>query len=615
MNALIDLGKCREYMTVTIGGKDHQIKLSGTIEDPYFCGKDVCAVLGYSNIQKALYENVKSKCKKTLHDLSVQPWGRCTYLGSLDHKNLSYNEGKAVYISEPGLYSLLNGSTKFKNKQEFKTQIEKWILDIKYGQNSGLMDIFSFVKGYNLAFDINSNWFQDLWYPLSKSRPPQLGGPEKVENQPIIVTQNLLEWMGFKGRNLSDKQERFSRVLRSHEIPYDEIGYQHPLALEYPCVQKEAEQLKLSFNLDKKKWICMDQRAFKKAVMRINTENAEIVRDYYLNLEEAMFAYGEYTMNYLIDKTERTRKLRDSELSIAMEQLAIKEKSEQQALLAIEAARAAEEELRREQEDLKNKLVKAERKAIRVNKFMKRITVKEKKMEWIYIATNNFYALERLWKVGSTIRLSSRIGGYNTGRAKGVDNYYYVWAIKCYNSRDVDNHIQKLLTDFKWKDPRQSQEEQSKDNRSEMYHGIKFTDLKDIVAFIVNNYDASIDYINNFIKNRLDQSMEEEDEIPPPLDYKRLTYQIGEHVETIDLEEEESDSIREAFEDILSSIREQHDRNSEPVVVQRKDIINRLSNVTNTAKKDIWSQIKELTGWTNSKSEIDDGSFKYKITY
>lgn len=109
-----------------------------------------------------------------------------------------------------------------------------------------------------LAFDINSNWFQDLWYPLIKSRPPQLGGPEKVENRPIIVTQNLLEWMGFKGRNLSDKQERFSRVLRSHEIPYDEICYKHPLALEYPCVQKEAEQLKLSFNLDKKKWFQSD---------------------------------------------------------------------------------------------------------------------------------------------------------------------------------------------------------------------------------------------------------------------------------------------------------------------------------------------------------------------
>ena len=45
MNALIDLGKCREYMTINIGGKNHQVDLSGTIEDPYFCHNDVCGVL------------------------------------------------------------------------------------------------------------------------------------------------------------------------------------------------------------------------------------------------------------------------------------------------------------------------------------------------------------------------------------------------------------------------------------------------------------------------------------------------------------------------------------------------------------------------------------------
>jgi prophage antirepressor-like protein len=61
MNTLIDLGKCREYMTVTIGGKDHQIKLAGSIEDPYFCGKDVCKVLGYSNLQDVLFKHVKPK--------------------------------------------------------------------------------------------------------------------------------------------------------------------------------------------------------------------------------------------------------------------------------------------------------------------------------------------------------------------------------------------------------------------------------------------------------------------------------------------------------------------------------------------------------------------------
>jgi hypothetical protein len=111
--------------------------------------------------------------------------------------------------------------------------------------------------------------------------------------------------------------------------------------------------------------------------------------------------------------------------------------------------------------------------------------------------------------------------------------------------------------------------------------------------------------------------MEEEDIIPPPLDYKRLTYQIGDHTETIDIEEEENDSIIEAFEDILIGIKQQNERKEElePVVVERKDLVKQLLEVTNVPKKDIWTKIKEFTGWTNSKLAIDEGSFQYKIKY
>ncbi|CCV01755.1 hypothetical protein IIV22_078R [Invertebrate iridescent virus 22] len=460
-----------------------------------------------------------------------------------------------------------------------------------------LKDIFSFVQEYDLTFDVNSNWFQDLWYPLSKFNPPQLGGVKKVDFQPqkmpVIVTQNLLEWMGFKGRNISDKQERFSRVLRSHQIPYQEIGHQHPFALEYPCIQREIKLIPKQ--LEQKKWICMEPRAFKKAVMRINTENAEIVRDYYLNLEEVMFAYGEYTINFLIKEAEKDKKLRDLELSLAMEQLAIKDKSE--------------EDLRREQEKLniqleqeKQRAEKAERKAIRVNKFMRRVSVKEKKLEWIYIATTNVYSQERLFKVGSTTRLSSRISSYNTGRPR-EDSYYYSWVKKCYNSKDLDYHIQKLLSDFKHKE------------NTELYCGIKFSDLKAIVNFIVDNYDASIDYINNFIKTRLNESLEEEDEDPPRLDYRKITYQIGEHTETIDLEKEDNEVIRDELENILSSIKNQQ-HSSSILVIDRKELIDRLLKITNSNKKDLWSQIKDYTGWKSGKTEINSGGeFKYKIVY
>ena len=140
-----------------------------------------------------------------------------------------------------------------------------------------LKDIFTFINEYNLTFDITSEWFQDLWYPLSKSMPSLEGGHDKVKNQPIIITQNLLEWMGYKGRDLSDKQGRFSKALRSFEISYYEIGYNHPFATEYPCVQREVKSIAKKNNRERKRWICMEQRAFKKAVLRLNTENAEIV--------------------------------------------------------------------------------------------------------------------------------------------------------------------------------------------------------------------------------------------------------------------------------------------------------------------------------------------------
>jgi prophage antirepressor-like protein len=59
-------------MTITIGGIEHHIKLSGTIADPYFCGKDVCNVLGYKDSKDAL-QKIDRDDKQPLHDLRSDP--------------------------------------------------------------------------------------------------------------------------------------------------------------------------------------------------------------------------------------------------------------------------------------------------------------------------------------------------------------------------------------------------------------------------------------------------------------------------------------------------------------------------------------------------------------
>ena len=105
MNALINLKDCREYMTITLNNKDHRIKLSGTIDDPYFCGRNVCNILGYKNPKDAIQRYVEKEDKKDLKQLQtfngsdepneVGGGAPPTSLGSLEA--LNYNEGKTAY--------------------------------------------------------------------------------------------------------------------------------------------------------------------------------------------------------------------------------------------------------------------------------------------------------------------------------------------------------------------------------------------------------------------------------------------------------------------------------------------------------------------------------------
>ena len=58
------------YVSFDFENKPGQkIKIVGTYDDPYFCGKDVCAILGYKNAKVALQEHVKPKYKKDLQTI------------------------------------------------------------------------------------------------------------------------------------------------------------------------------------------------------------------------------------------------------------------------------------------------------------------------------------------------------------------------------------------------------------------------------------------------------------------------------------------------------------------------------------------------------------------
>jgi prophage antirepressor-like protein len=95
-------------------------------------------ILEYTNVKQALQINVQQKNKKTLKELSEEvglPCKPTSVLGEINFKNISYNDGKTIYINEPGLYALI-----LRSKAPLANQFQDFICGVvlpsirKYGQ-------------------------------------------------------------------------------------------------------------------------------------------------------------------------------------------------------------------------------------------------------------------------------------------------------------------------------------------------------------------------------------------------------------------------------------------------------------------------------------------------
>jgi len=119
------------------GAKKTDVKVVGTFEEPWFCGRDVCEILEYSNIHQALQINVQQKNKKSLKELSEKWCLRGNHHFILGSGNLSikFPQCQALYINEPGLYALI-----LRSKAPLANQFQDFICGVvlpsirKYGQ-------------------------------------------------------------------------------------------------------------------------------------------------------------------------------------------------------------------------------------------------------------------------------------------------------------------------------------------------------------------------------------------------------------------------------------------------------------------------------------------------
>jgi len=79
---------------------------------PWFKGREVATILNYANTKQAIINNVSNDDKKTLEEL-----------GGLFDRPLPYYRKNAIYINEPGLYSLV-----MRSEKPEATAFKKWVM-------------------------------------------------------------------------------------------------------------------------------------------------------------------------------------------------------------------------------------------------------------------------------------------------------------------------------------------------------------------------------------------------------------------------------------------------------------------------------------------------------
>lgn len=107
---------------LSIEAAEYSIKVAGSCEKPWFCGKDVCKILGYTNSTKAIGDHVQEKHKCKLQELVSNE-----SLLTFHPQNIGHHENITIYISEPGLYSLVMRS-KVPFAQKFQDLVYEEIL-------------------------------------------------------------------------------------------------------------------------------------------------------------------------------------------------------------------------------------------------------------------------------------------------------------------------------------------------------------------------------------------------------------------------------------------------------------------------------------------------------
>jgi prophage antirepressor-like protein len=167
--------------------------------------------------------------------------------------------------------------------------------------------------------------------------------------------------------------------------------------------------------------------------------------------------------------------------------------------------RQSTQHLQRQIQELNDRLETQQRATRQLGTYVENMRYRENH-QFIYIATNRWYASQNHFKVGgcaSQTLLRSRLSGYNCGRVEG-DEMYYCALFPCHNYIHAEKRIKELLCDFRMH------------KEKEMYV-LPYDILHKFLEKLMRHYQDEVEHLNTVLGRLLETVTQSVPIIPPPL--------------------------------------------------------------------------------------------------
>jgi hypothetical protein len=211
----------------------------------------------------------------------------------------------------------------------------------------------------------------------------------------------------------------------------------------------------------------------------------------------------------LREKLEAERDIKEEQLSLVMQQLAIKDKAEEELKLRAEKAEKDAEEQRLRLRSETKRLKEQIKRTLEFNQATKCV----EPLEYIYICTTEYYQRQHKFKVGGVQTfelLRSRLTQYNSGEADS-EAHFFIYVRKTVSYRSIEQSIKGLLSGFR--------ENQSNELYIMHYDWL----LKFVDAIMDGNAEFAI-LVNSNRQQIADDTINKDPTIVPPIQLEQIMY-------------------------------------------------------------------------------------------